>query len=306
MNKKEDKSSVTETSVIKNFLKSTGFVFEMEVADYLKSNDYKIKVNELFFDYEEEKNREIDLIATKKINDIEITLIIECKQSTDKDWIFICSDQRPSIYYEYVKYYPEPYSKGIISETGVFNNTHILSNNFPVAQNAIIRRKGAKGKQINETTIRDCVTKLPKALIDYTYKNSSKKERKIFIPLVVFSNQFFSASYDGDLKVKELDFIQHSTVFDSSIYKHKYSPISNPVIASEVFLGNNDKEDNIPVSKLSKALGKHYLIDFSTKMGLGRYIGEIEKGLNTIDLSNWDMKEMEEDHDNPLSLLTEI
>jgi len=302
MNKKITKRPKTKISEVAGFLKLTGFVLEMEVADYLKSKGYSVKVNELFFDYENEKNREIDLIATKKVNEIELSLIIECKQSNDKDWVFICSDQRPPIYYQYVKYSPElPYEKRI-DETGVFDNTHILSKNISIAQNAIITRKGTKN--LNELSIRECLMKLPKALIDYAHKNSSKKERRIFVPLVVFSNQFFSASYDGDLKVKEHDFIQHSTIFDSPTYEDKaYSgSLDTSVVLSNIFLENKNTDSNIKVSKISRGLGKYYLIDFSTKEGLAKYIKEIEKGANSINLDNWEIEKKDEESEKPLAL----
>ncbi|MBP9732082.1 MAG: hypothetical protein KBD29_01335 [Candidatus Magasanikbacteria bacterium] len=293
----EEGTENTKESDIFEFLKSTGFILEMEVADHLKSQGYSVKVNELYFDYEENKNREIDLIATKKVNDIELTLIIECRQSHDKDWIFICSDKEPSIYYNFVKYSPELEYNQRPSESKIFDNTHIMGHKLPIAQNTVMKFKNQR-KQANELTIRECLKKLPKAIIDYAHQNKNENKRIIYIPLVVFSNQFFSASYDGRLSINEHQIIRHSTIFDSQVYKynHNYGEVSAiffPSILSNSVKSSEGKDTNIPVSKTSRDLGTNYLIDFVTKKGLNDYLKIIEEGINTINLQHWKLKNEE-------------
>lgn len=287
----------TKKSEISTFLKSTGFILEMEVADFLKDRGYTVEVNEYFFDYEENKNREIDLIAAKNINKIELVLIIECKQSQDKDWIFICSDKTPKIYYQYVKYSPELQYNKSPDKTEIFNGMHIFNKDILIAQNTIIRNKG--GKAVAEPIIRECLKKLPKALVDYVYNNKKEDKRIIYLPLVVFSNQFFSASYDGKLMINEHQVIRCTTTLDSEIYKYKnYFRGRSRILSRDTY--ETDSDVNIPASETSRDLGSYYIIDFSTKRGLGKYLTIVEKGVNSIDLKKWEIKNEEKDPPEPL------
>ena len=50
---------------IKKFLIQTGFPFEMKMAKILENKDYSVQVGEFFTDLEDDKKREIDIIAYK-------------------------------------------------------------------------------------------------------------------------------------------------------------------------------------------------------------------------------------------------
>ena|ERR1700751_214755 len=77
----QHQSAVVKAEEISKFLDRTGFVFEMRVNELLLDSDYATIISSDFFDLDEQKTREIDIIAWKKINEIHCHLIIECKQS---------------------------------------------------------------------------------------------------------------------------------------------------------------------------------------------------------------------------------
>jgi hypothetical protein len=91
------KSSVTPEE-IGHFLAQTGFVFEMRTNDVFLRAGYTTLINAEFFDLEKGTLREIDLIASKTVNEVNINFVIECKQSATDKWIFMCNKRMPRFY----------------------------------------------------------------------------------------------------------------------------------------------------------------------------------------------------------------
>lgn len=261
---------------VKDFLTTTGFILEMEVAEKLKKIGYGVKVNQYFFDHDTAKKREIDIIATKKINDIDLILVIECKQSQSDDWIFICSDSTPPRYYQYQKHLP---SISKIKESGVLDHLLTFNEAIPLAQNFII--KNAAGKKSESKQIDSCIEKLPKALIDIADKlPDSEKTRTLLIPVGIFNGQMFSAKYQDKLVVKEVPYVQYHTILESSPYTYKYAHLGDNTIS------------NTPIAKTSRELGKYYLVDLISKRRLGFFLRRIEGEIKKIDVNNWPLKEI--------------
>jgi len=268
----------TKEDVVK-FLTKTGFILEMEVAEILEKLGYKIQVNRYFHDYDEDKKREIDIIATKEIGGISVFLIIECKQSLIDDWIFICSDKRPSRYYNYVKHSPRVSD---LEKIKAFDHLYLLDHSVPLAQNYIIRDKTKKKSTSAQVEI--CLEKLPKALISLADFENSDKARTIYLPIAVFSGQIFLAHYDGSLKINEFDLVQYSSEVASEKYTYHWRNLFP--------MGMGDEEKSIPNSPIAETslhLGYRYLIDFVTKEGLVRLVSIIEAGIKKIDLEKWSL-----------------
>lgn len=288
--KTKERKEKTSTTKIADFLTDSGFILEMEISEFLKKKGYKVDVNRYFFDYDENKKREIDIIASKIINDIKIILLIECKQSTSLDWIFVCSDKSPSRYYDYIKYFPKvPYGQEV-RKTKVFNHLRQLDHKIPLAQNSTIRH--VSGDKNNSKDIYECIMKLPKEVVGLVEEiGFSKDKRTIIIPLAVFSGQIFTAEYKNKLTVKEVKSVQYSNELDTDNYTYHYNNRLQPIN----LLYNEDRSDddkkNSPVAKISNDLGKYYLIEFVTKKGLQSFLSDTEDRISKIDLKLWPIEE---------------
>lgn len=279
-----EKVSIDDVS---KFLLKTGFILEMEVNEKLIKAGYETKVGKFFVDYDESKKREIDIVALKTINDVTVTLVIECKQSLMSDWIFVCSNKNPTRYYNYVKYFPQ---NGVdVSESKIFDHIHTLDHAIPLAQNFIVRDK--QGKQASPEPITTAAMKVPKAIVYEASKTYSKQKRNILIPVAVFSGQLFKADYDGVLKIEEINHVQYPIELDSRAYKYIYPH------SIGLYVGSKDEIDtegkNSPVSEFSRELGKNYLVNFVSNSGIGDYLSRIERDILDIDVKLWPIKNSE-------------
>lgn len=273
------KETKTKDSDVASFLTRTGFIFEMRIVELLKKKGYEPKVNYYFLDLDEEKKREIDIVATKEINKIVVHLIIECKQSLNDDWVFICSDDRPTRYCYTVKHIPRIYD---LIKSNVFDHFHIYDENIPLAQNYLVFQKN-KGKQAPNLQISECLHKLPKALIDIA-DNINEKTKSIFLPIGLFSRQIFTASYSKKLVVKEREIVQYLTKFESDAYKIRKEEMSfNPNILSSMSVSDSNKS----LREIASKLGVSFQIDFVTEKGFKDYLKMIENEIKKVSTRKW-------------------
>ena len=284
--RQKPQENIATSEQVSLFLTKSGFILEMEISELLIEQGYSVEVNKYFHDYDENKKREIDIVATKIIDEIKVVLVIECKQSSETDWIFICSDRNPSRHYEYVKCQPSlQYSKGS-SGTKIFNHLHTLDHKIQIAKNHIIRKVDDK-IDTNKDVIYECLTKLPKALV-HEAEELTKMKRTIFLPIAVFSRQFFKAEYNGKLNVTAVNFIQYPINLDTPAYTYLYKPPSRPY---KSLIGEEDSyykdHVNTPVAETCRRLGKQYLVNFVTKKGLEDYFSKIDDEIKGIDESLW-------------------
>lgn len=278
----------TETERVSDFITKTGFILEMEVSEILIKMGYQVKVNRYFYDFDTDKDREIDIIATKIINGVEIFLVLECKQSLVDSWIFVCSDRKPSRYYQYVKHFPQIPK---IDKTKVFDNFHFFENTIPLAQNNIIKDKC--DKKSNSIQIDTCLEKLPKALIHTIYNNKNTSVRRIFVPIAIFNGEMFTAQYNKRLSVKGVDWVQYQSGLNSEGYKYDYTKDLPRTFRSTVSFDNDfnskslDIKPNTAISKTAHEQGSMYLIDFVTKKGLKKLIAKLELDVKSINHKDW-------------------
>lgn len=274
----------TTIKQVADFLTQTGFVLEMQIAEKLKKKNFKVKVNSYFFDYEENKKREIDIIAYKIINEVKVVLIIECKQSLTDDWVFVRSDKNPPRYYKYLKHLPEVSN---IKEAKVLDKMHTFDRRIPIAQNFIARHASGKKSDSKDIDIYECAKKLPKIIVDKVFEElETKTQRTLIFPITVFSGQIFIAQYDNNLLVKELKNVQYATILDSKQYSYHYPDFSQSLYGFSS--GQESKKDeNSPVAETCRNLGEYYLIDFVSKNGFSSFLNNIEKRVSKIKLDLW-------------------
>jgi hypothetical protein len=275
-------SKKTSTKSVKEFLTKTGFILEMQIAEMLRDMKYSVTVSTSFYDYESNKKREIDIIATKKINEILLCLIIECKQSLVDDWIFICSNQKPRRYYNYIKHLPDA---GNVKETKVFDHFHQVDRSVPLTQNYIIKDKNEK--KSSSIQIETCLEKLPKAVVEIAY-SANENERWIFLPVAVFNGQMFIAEYTRRLDVKSVERLQYRSSLESENYKY-HQPKFGHIYSSILDQDKNEEDKNSPVARVSNKLGPRYLIDFVTKKGFSKLISKFEREICCVNLEKWQL-----------------
>ena len=276
----------TPVKDISEFLTTTGFILEMEVAEFLIKSGYEVEVSYYFHDYDEDKDREIDIIASKTINNTKIFFVIECKQSLVDDWIFVCSDKKPKRYFEYVKHLPRIAIKDI-KDTKVFHEIHTLDRAIPLGQNYIIKDRSKK--KSTSMQIDTCLEKIPKALVDLAYKDESEDQRILFLPIAVFSGQMFTAQYNKKLLVKKSEWVQYGSDLKSEGYEYRYQH-NNFIFYPGLHDENKDKKEvkeNSAVASTSQKLGSMYLIDFVTKRGLKKLISRVESDILKLKLESW-------------------
>jgi hypothetical protein len=273
----------TKNSDIEKFLIKTGFIFEMEMAEFLKAQSYDVEVNQNFLDLEENKKREIDIVATKKINNILVYLIVECKESLLDDWVFICSDKNPKRYYYGIKHSPEIKN---LKKSKIFEYFHNYNKTIPLAQNYVVCRK--KEKKSNNEQIDECLFKLPKALI-YIASNASNDIKNIFFPIVLFNRKLFAVSYNNKIIVEEKGLIQYNVNFESKSYKPKTEPRYNSLLGGSYLNETYDpeKEELESIAQKAKSLKNYFQIDFVNKVNLKEYIKIIEEEIRKVSVKKW-------------------
>lgn len=84
-----------EIENIKEDIEKSGLPLEIDVNGVLKKRGWNVSNQRYYLDQTEKKARYIDIFATKlveikspKLDKLNITLVIECKRSLDKPWVF--------------------------------------------------------------------------------------------------------------------------------------------------------------------------------------------------------------------------
>jgi len=84
---------------IRTWLDKQGYPFEMRVAKAFEKSGFYIEVSKYYKDLDENKHREIDVVATNSVmvNEnhrvmLNIIFTCECKNSSDKPWLLLSSD----------------------------------------------------------------------------------------------------------------------------------------------------------------------------------------------------------------------
>jgi hypothetical protein len=274
------KTTVTPEKIVR-FLEQTGFVFEMRAHEKLLGLGYQCDIGTYFTDLEGDVEREIDIIAEKVINEVHVHLVIECKQSLLDKWIFIANRKKLSRYYYSVKHLPHVEINFI--EDGLFRGLHLFNFKTPLAHNYICYSVET-GKKTQHLQIDACVYKLPKAVVDVASHVSNGKH--LFFPITLFSGQMFAVSYKGSLLVEERSHLQYQASFKAVDYERTIAPKAawDPGVS---YAETQRSEKKKSIRATHGKLGPHYTLDFVTEAGFPEYVEMLEKGVATINLSNW-------------------
>lgn len=207
-------------------IKMSGYPLEIRITNVLKSYGWIVLNQECYVDYETGKLRTIDIIATKRVDiskssifdRILIELIIECKHSLERHWVFFIGEKEREFKFPImiVKNIGKP--KKEISYYDVNNilaNSHYYKLQSP-DNVAIVSHETFKGEK-KPSTIFEATNQVLKALI-YQYTKSRKMISTnlspsiliIFYPIIIFDGYMFKCRIeDNEPKIFETDYIQY-------------------------------------------------------------------------------------------------
>jgi hypothetical protein len=287
------KNAVRTPEQIAEFLEKTGFVFEMRMNESFLKAGYDSEINEEFLDLEGNTLREIDIVASKVVNDINIHFVVECKQSMIEKWIFIFHKPLDR-YYHALKHLPSA-AASAFREKGLFSSFHTLDQSIPLGNNYLSYTIEGD-KKGNHVSIDECVHKLPKALVD----RASRVEagRHLFFPIALFSGQIFAVFYKGKLVVEERPFLQYYVSFESEVYRRAREPepashaFSMLLMPEWEGLYKSAREEKI--RRVTRELSTHYQLDFVSATGLPDYLGLIEKQVAGVQTRDWPLPDQSE------------
>jgi hypothetical protein len=270
--KPEHKNPIVKAEEIEQFLQKTGFVFEMRANEVLLDSEYTTTISSNFYDLEGETNRELDIIARKRINDIDLHLIIECKQSRTDKWIFLANKRLP-IFWGSIKHLPKLPIE-VLGE-GFFRKLHFDAIS-PFCHNHLAYTI-ANEKETSHMPIDECISKLPKALV---YNAAVHDEgRHLFLPVALFSGQMFVVSYNGKLQVDETSFLQYFTQLVSPAYSRQ---------AEDVKATSKTRVFGSSIRSSTHQLGPDYRIHFVTEAGFSAYLKQVEEAVASVDITKWE------------------
>ncbi len=84
----------------------SGFPLEMEIGNVLRSANWYTEHSPHYFDIDELQYREYDIKASRSGNIFDTQLYIECKRSSDKQWVFYVPERYEAIYVQDLRFFP--------------------------------------------------------------------------------------------------------------------------------------------------------------------------------------------------------
>lgn len=176
-------------------IKSTGFILESKVSDFLNNHGWGVINNKYYIDDVQSVAREIDIIAYKatKVRDVLVytTLIISCKKNEENVWALLVKNIKPNdpnIDYEPLKNWS---NHPVLNYELNFNNKEkigvpdgiVYEKIFNVTKNVFAFQEMSKksGRSNNDKNIFNSITSLMKAQsYELNSLSSRKKERSVY------------------------------------------------------------------------------------------------------------------------------
>jgi hypothetical protein len=221
MNELEDK--------IKRWISKNGYPLEMEVAQTLKKNGFKVGQSILYKDPETNKYREIDIIAhsNKQINGVWFNLayVVECKKSIDKPWVVLKNKELFSLKSERYRNFGTKNSEVLISEIKkTLKNKENIELIFPEIENAgyniLTAFKDTKDLAYNATNslLNAC---------NYLVNKSNKTGLKfcnIYIPIIIIEGYLYEyfLEQNGEFSLVK---VNHSSVVNTKSFDETSSSL---------------------------------------------------------------------------------
>lgn len=234
---------------ILNAIKKSGYLFEQEVATIIESQDFHIQTNTAFKDLDEEKSREIDVIAFKRYyhdEDLKISvgirILCECKNNINP-FIFISRNKNkidelyspPNFLFPKDEYYEAipGKEKSFYNQNGFkyFKLDEIYPFSKAKSKSVQFSKLIPRGKDWiaeHEHIYDSLILPITKCLEYYKQKDKSIKSDEwknymIYFPIVVLNSKLYNIDSSKDAeKVEEVEYITFTREIESSKQKNRY------------------------------------------------------------------------------------
>ena len=245
---------------VKKALIDSGFPLEMIIAKVLEDDGWNTNLGDRYVDFETRVLREIDIIANKSVNGIEVYLVIECKKSDNKQLVLYAPTPDRQIMHflppfrVFPKFKPKDNRhKNIWYQLPLFNDNIPLSNN-------IIFTKGDKVEQNNDSFF-SSLNGMIKKSIDIGRDGFIDSEfRMMFLHLLIYDGVIYqlSNSTSEDFSLEEIKYGQY--VFK---YRFKFPSVDSMETEDIVKTANLFRFSNI-IEILHPSHLKTYLQELQT------------------------------------------
>jgi hypothetical protein len=286
-----------ELEKIKRALAKTGHIFEHQIGKAFEARGWMIIPNKFYLDRDDDKGKEIDLVAYKISEVREDTayitvVVIEAKQSTKTKWVFftkggymgdINMQTAPLYYHNEIEEVSRFLSQGSLL-SGMAEREQLNLFNFPrkaytFSEVTDDRKPGQATsfyRAVASNNVYNAVFGVIKAMTSelefYRNRKIARNEKRFYLifPLVVFNGDLIEAEIaaDGDMQLAEVQEIQYVNRYRSSAYDNFYS-------------ANVIRRDHLP----------HY-IDLYTDIhdGMRSQVGQmIDRFYNELDLQSFEL-----------------
>lgn len=248
--------NLTDLENIKRTLAKSGHIFEYQVSDIFEKNGWLIVPNRFYHDKDEDKGREIDLVAYK-ISEVQketaaiTVVVVESKQSQKNKWVFFTKgefhgsinlENFPLFYLneipEFETAFPSPdkfknYLLDILKKNNLMHlyNFEYKSHSYTEVSEAKDAQKNASFfNATNASDIHGAIFPVIKAISSelslYENRKIAMNEKRFYwvFPLVVFNGEMLEARVkEGKVELFERDEIQYVTRYTSKKYDDYYS-----------------------------------------------------------------------------------
>ena len=227
---KETTMKPEDINKLKSQIKKGGFPFELEVAHEFTIKKWKVENNTYYIDKDENKGREIDLIAEytkqyeipkKHYTECTFSFVTEIKKEKVKPWVLFTTE---TTYFE--KFIYEIFSDKIYNNFDEKKLSKAFKKNNQTLHNKL-GRSFTEGFTQGRDKIFSSLCNVTKAFIsklENTEKPGSTDSILYYYePLIILSGQLFEASLNGrkELEVKKKEHMQMRFNYMSDYYKER-------------------------------------------------------------------------------------
>jgi hypothetical protein len=241
-----------ELEKIKKALAKTGHVFEHQIGALFEERGWMIIPNKFYLDRDDEKGKEIDLVAYRisEVRDqtVYITVVvIEAKQSNKNNWVFftkggylgdINMHTAPLYYHNEIEEVGRYLSQNaLLAGMGERDQLHLFAHPrkaYTFSEVADDRRPGQQSsfyRAVASNNVYNAIFGVIKAMMSeldfYRNRKIARNEKRFYLvfPLVVFNGNILEGQIGagGDVDLQEAQEIQYVNRYRSSAYDNFYS-----------------------------------------------------------------------------------
>jgi hypothetical protein len=261
---------------VKKAIEATGYPLELEIGAILEKKGWTPFHSIEYKDPFTKKNRELDILAFKLINDRRIELRISCKSSSNKQFIFFTRKRKPIIWLNDLKSTPvfdDWDRQGNIPRSLVklpFFSYESETVNYTVVS-------GAKADKESRTLLKDALFSAVNSIYHRILPDSLLFDQRgtIYFFLTILKGQMFDASYEiGGAKtvVNNCKYAQ----WDCNI------PIPDDYCEKEVF---DEDKNKFPFSDVLYWFGESIRVEIISLDFFVQYLEMIEKAFEKLNAS---------------------